>query len=257
MDSSFSIRANWLAPDNVHAFTTTRNCNREELGNSRGVYSAFNLAEHVHDQLSAVLSNRQLLNDFFKLPSEPVWLKQTHSKRVIDAYSGDTGCADQVEIEADASWTSKSNIVCAVLTADCLPVFFTNSTGSCVAIAHAGWRGMLNGVISSTFHASGIKPDDCMVWLGPAIGPDKFEVGEDVTQSFLAKDKNTSKAFVKIDATHWMCDVYRLARIELKQMGIHNIYGGDLCTYSDKEKFYSYRRDGETGRMASLIWTAD
>jgi hypothetical protein len=221
------------------------------------MYVAFNLAEHVHDQLSAVLSNRQLLNDFFKLPSEPVWLKQIHSNRVINADSGDTGCADQVEIEADASWTSKPNIVCAVLTADCLPVFFTNSAGSCVAIAHAGWRGMLNGVITSTFKASGIKADDCMAWLGPAIGSKNFEVDDDVIQAFLAKDSKCSNAFTKKDTHHWMCDLYQLARNELEKIGIHNIYGGDLCTYSDKEKFYSYRRDGETGRMASLIWIAD
>ena len=250
----YSIVADWPAPDNVHAFTTTRNCSDASAGNSKGVYANFNLAEHVQDELPDVLSNRQLLNKQFKLPSEPVWLKQTHSKRVIDAYSGDTGCADQVDIEADASWTSKPNIVCAVMTADCLPVFFTNRSGSRVALAHAGWRGMLNGIISSTQHKSGIDADDCLVFLGPAIGPDYFEVGDEVRQKFLAKDSRCADAFIKKDVNHWMCDLYKLARIELEQLGIHNISGGDLCTYSDSERFYSYRRDGETGRMASLIW---
>jgi YfiH family protein len=252
MASSFSIRASWPAPDNVHALTTTRNCSHEQPGKSTGVYASFNLAEHVYDQTSDVSSNRQLLNEHFKLPSEPAWLKQTHSDRVIKLDE-----VGQKELEADASWTTDTNIVCAVLTADCLPVFFTNSTGSCVAIAHAGWRGMLNGIISSTFNASDIEADDCMVWLGPAIGPNFFEVGDDVRQDFLAKDGACSQAFIKKDALHWMCDLYQLARIELEQLGIHNTSGGDLCTYSDKERFYSYRRDGETGRMASLIWIAD
>jgi YfiH family protein len=254
MSMANSISASWPAPDKVKAFTTIRTASQEKPGTSTGVYSNFNLAEHVYDQLPAVLSNRQLLNDIFKLPSEPVWLKQTHSNRVINADLGDTGCADQVAIEADASWTSKANIVCAVMTADCLPVFFTNSVGSCVAIAHAGWKGLLNGIISSTFFKSGLEANDCLVWLGPAIGSSCFEVGEDVVQAFAAKDSKYSTAFTNKDASHWLCDLYVLARIELEDIGIHKIYGGDLCTHSDEEKFYSYRRDGETGRMASLIW---
>jgi len=255
MASKYAVSADWPAPDNVHAFTTTRNCSLEQPGKSTGVYANFNLAEHVLDQAADVSANRKLLGKLFKLPSEPVWLKQTHSISVLNA--GADLARINTDIEADASWTSRANIVCAVLTADCLPVFFTNSAGSRVAVAHAGWRGMLNGVITSTFSAAGITPDDCFVWLGPAIGPDFFEVGDEVRREFIAKDNACSQAFRKKDAHHWLCDMYCLARIELEQLGIHNVYGGDLCTYSDEERFYSYRRDGETGRMASLIWIAD
>lgn len=239
------VAAEWPAAACVHALTTTRNG-----GCSEGAYSSFNLASHVDDESSAVTGNRQLLMDVFELPAEPVWLEQTHSNRVIVAdHHG--------SVEADASWTSKKNVVCAVLTADCLPVFFTNKEGNKVAAAHAGWRGLLNGVLSATFNSLQIKPEDCLVWLGPAIGPAVFEVGAEVVKSFTDKDKFTYKAFIKRDEDHYLCDIYDLARVELEQLGIRQISGGDLCTYSDKARFYSYRRDGITGRMASLIWIGD
>ncbi len=240
-----NIPADWPAPEHVHAFTTTR-----KGGVSEGVYDSFNLASHVDDQPSAVTNNRQLLKDAYEFPAEHVWLQQIHSKRVIDANHFDS-------IEADASWTSKKGTVCAVLTADCLPVFFTNKDGSRVAIAHAGWRGLLNSVISETFSTMQIEPDDCLVWLGPAIGPDAFEVGKEVLKSFADIDSKTQNAFKQKDEGHWLCDMYQLARIELARQGIKQIYGGDLCAYSDAENFYSYRRDGSTGRMASLIWMGD
>jgi YfiH family protein len=236
------VPADWPAPDHVHAFATTR-----KGGVSEGIYDSFNLASHVDDQISAVASNRQLLKDAFELPAEPVWLQQVHSKRVIDASHFDS-------IEADASWTSKKNTVCAVLTADCLPVFFTDKAGSRVAVAHAGWRGLLKGVVSATFSATKIKPDDCLVWLGPAIGPDAFEVGKEVLEAFTDIDSKARNAFRQKDEDHWYCDMYQLARIELARQGIEQVYGGGLCTYSDAENFYSYRRDGDTGRIASLIW---
>lgn len=239
------IPADWPAPGHVYAFTTTR-----KGGISEGFYDSFNLASHVGDQPWAVISNRQLLKDAFKLPAEPVWLQQNHSNHVIEADHFD-------HVEADASWTSRKGTVCAVLTADCLPVFFTNKDGSRVAIAHAGWRGLLNGVISTTFSAMQIKPDDCLVWLGPSIGPDAFEVGQDVLQSFAGKDKAMLQAFRQKDEEHWLCDMVQLARIELKQLGVNQISGSGLCVYADKENFYSFRRDGNTGRMASLIWIGE
>jgi YfiH family protein len=236
------IHADWSAPEHIRAFTTTR-----KGGVSEGVYGSFNLALHVDDQASAVTRNRQLLRDTFELPAEPVWLQQTHSNRVIDTNHFDA-------TEADASWASKNGAVCAVLTADCLPVFFTNKEGSKVAVAHAGWRGLLNGVISKTFSAMQTNPDDCLVWLGPSIGPDAFEVGQEVLQSFIDKDKAVLQAFRQKDEEHWLCDMYQLARIELGRLGVNQVSGGGLCTYTDKENFYSFRRDGNTGRMASLIW---
>lgn len=236
------IPADWPAPEHIHAFTTTR-----KGGVSEGVFGSFNLASHVDDQSSAVTSNRQLLKAFYELPAEPCWLQQIHSNQVIDAHRFES-------IEADASWTSSKDVVCTALTADCLPVFFTNKEGSCVAMAHAGWRGLLNGVISETFSAMQIKPEHCLVWLGPAIGPDAFEVGTEVRKSFSDKDSKTLNAFSQKDQGHWLCDMPQLARIELQQLGIRQIFGGNQCTYADKEHFYSFRRDGSTGRMASLIW---
>ncbi|MES0328388.1 MAG: peptidoglycan editing factor PgeF, partial [Gammaproteobacteria bacterium] len=160
-----------------------------------------------------------------------------------------------VQPEADASWTSNLNVVCAVLTADCLPVFFTNKKGDRVAVTHAGWRGAVNGIITSSFLATGIAAEDCLVWLGPAIGAENFEVGVDVYDAFTRKNPENAFAFRQTDEQHWLCDIYQLARIELQQLGIEQIYGGGLCAYSDEENFYSFRRDGaRTGRMASLIW---
>ncbi len=239
------IAADWPAPANVHAFTTTR-----KGGVSEGIYDSFNLATHVGDQASAVTSNRQLLRTSFELPAEPVWLKQTHSNRVIDA-----NCFD--DIEADAAWVSSKDTVCAVLTADCLPVFFSSVSGDRVAVAHAGWRGLLNGVIGATFSAMQIKSEDCLVWLGPSIGSDAFEVGAEVLQAVADKNKATLPCFRQKNEQHWLCDMYQLARIELGQLGIEQVFGGGLCTYTDKENFYSFRRDGNTGRMASLIWMSE
>ncbi|MFC1589742.1 peptidoglycan editing factor PgeF [Pseudomonadota bacterium] len=241
------IRADWPAPKTVQAFTTTR-----KNGFSTGAYASLNLAQHVEDDSSVVERNRNWLKDHFNLPSLPVWLQQTHSNTVITA---DDFRNIETPPEADASWTSNSSVVCAVLTADCLPVFFTNKQGNRVAVAHAGWRGVENGVISRCFAATGISPEDCLVWLGPAIGADAFEVGTEVYETFVKKSPENAGAFKQKDAQHWLCDIYQLARIELQQLGIQSIYGGGLCSYSDKANFYSFRRDGnQTGRMASLIW---
>lgn len=242
------IPATWPAHQHVHAITTTRVAGPGMPGHSNGVYASFNLAAHVDDLAKAVKSNREMLRQLLALPAEPIWLDQTHSHQVIEARNND------VLHQADASWTSRPDIVCAVLTADCLPVFFTNRGGSVVAIAHAGWRGLCDGVISATLNASGIHPEDCLVWLGPAISQQNFEVGVDVYERFSDKDKDNAQAFVRQDSEHWLCNLYQLACIELEKRGVKNIFGGDFCTYADRERFYSFRRDGQTGRMASLIW---
>ena len=234
-------------PEKVKAFTTTR-----QGGFSAGPYASFNLADHVKDDAENVKQNRGLLRQAFDLPAEPLWLKQVHGRQVVNASAEHPAMA-----EADASWTSDTGVVCAVLTADCLPVLFSSSDGSRVAVAHGGWRGLHQGVLTATISASGIAPQDCLVWLGPAIGPDAFEVGAEVRQAFIDKDPKTLEAFRQKDAEHWLCDIYQLARIELQQLGVTHIYGGGPVYFTDAESFYSYRRDGDTGRMASLIWVAD
>lgn len=241
------IRADWPAPENVQAFTTTR-----KNGFSTDTYAGLNLAQHVEDNVAVVDRNRDFLAKHFDLPSAPLWLQQTHSNTVIlaDDYQNTA-----TPPEADASWTSNTGVVCAVLTADCLPVLFTSKQGDRVAAAHAGWRGVENGIISRCFAATGITPEDCLVWLGPAIGAGVFEVGAEVYDAFVQKNPENVVAFKQKDEQHWLCDIYQLARIELQQLGIQSVYGGGLCTYSDEANFYSFRRDGaQTGRMASLIW---
>ncbi len=232
----------WPAPDQVQAGTTTR-----RGGQSRTHYQALNLASHVADVATDVTANRALLTRHLNLPREPQWLHQIHSATVIEA--GDQPCP-----EADASWSRQPEQVCAVLTADCLPVLFCDLAGTRVASAHAGWRGLHAGVLSATIRAMALPPQQLMVWLGPAIGADAFEVGAEVVEAFVAKHPAYNAAFRQTDTSHWLCDIYQLARIELRQRGLAQIYGGGFCTFNDTERFYSYRRDGDTGRMASLIW---
>lgn len=241
------ITPDWPAPDKVKALTTTR-----QGGCSQEGYASFNLADHVNDAVDKVNRNRALLRQTFDLPGEPLWLKQVHGRQVVKASADYPGIA-----EADASWTTDTGTVCAVLTADCLPVLFSSADGRRVAAAHAGWRGLHAGILTSTVLASGIEPQDCLAWLGPAIGPEAFEVGLEVRQAFIDKDPKTDEAFEQKDESHWLCDIYKLARMELEQLGVTHIYGGGRCTFSDTESYYSYRRDGDTGRMASLIWIAE
>ncbi|MDX1269972.1 MAG: peptidoglycan editing factor PgeF [Oceanisphaera sp.] len=237
------ISPDWPAPANVRALVTLRS-----EGYSRGSYSSFNLAEHTGDDPRAVSRNRALLREYFRLPAEPVWLEQVHSRRVVLADTAACGTA------ADASWTGAAGSVCAVMTADCLPVLICDRAGSRVAAAHAGWRGLHAGVISNAVRCLACDPEELIVWLGPAIGPGAFEVGAEVVEAFIAKDGQNSLAFRQTDDRHWLCDLYRLARIELDTLGVHAVFGGNDCTFTDSTRFYSYRRDGETGRMASLIW---
>lgn len=250
MSNDGCVYPNWPAPKTVKAFTTLR-----KNGFSSALYANLNLAQHVDDDSVIVERNRDYLIEHFQLPSAPIWLQQTHSNTVIVA---DDFQHALIPPEADASWTASSNMVCAVLTADCLPVFFTNKQGNRIAVTHAGWRGVLNGIITESFLASGIEAEDCLVWLGPAIGAENFEVGVDVYEAFTKKNAENIIAFQQMDEQHWLCNIYQLAKIELQQLGVHAIYGGEFCTYEDEENFYSFRRDGaKTGRMASLIWLKD
>ena len=239
------IRPDWPAPPNVHALVTLR-----RGGYSSGPYSSFNLAAHTDDDPVAVRRNRQLLSDCFQLPAEPVWLQQVHGSTVVAA------AADAVGARSDGSWSDSPGQVCAVMTADCLPVLVCDQAGRKVAAAHAGWRGLHAGVITSAIEQLQTDAAELLVWLGPAIGPQAFEVGGEVVRAFSEKNTLNEAAFRQIGTRHWLCDLYRLARIELASLGITAVYGGDYCTLTDAERFYSYRRDGVTGRMASLIWLA-
>ncbi|MDH5786346.1 MAG: peptidoglycan editing factor PgeF [Chromatiales bacterium] len=236
------ITPNWPAPSGVRAFTTTR-----RGGVSLPPYESLNLGDHVGDDPAAVSENRSRLCLELNLPAEPRWLSQVHGIRCCDASKVDA------PIEADAQFTDQTGVVCAVLTADCLPLLLCDAAGTRVAAAHAGWRGLLNGVIESSVQAMG-SGSELMAWLGPAIGPTAFEVGEEVREAFVSHDAAANAAFVPEGEGKWLADIYRLARQRLAACGVNRVYGGELCTYSDPERFYSYRRDGETGRLASLIW---
>jgi YfiH family protein len=235
------IKPDWPAANNIHAAVTLRTG-----GLSQGVYRSLNLASHVHDAPETVRRNRQAISKMLNLPSQPVWLEQMHGNRVVKADQ-----VTQVE-QADASYTDQANIICAILTADCLPILLAGSDGIHIAAIHAGWRGLLAGVISNTVESLGTI--NTIAWLGPAIGSACFEIGIDVRTAFVNKSIKFSSAFLKINKDKYLADIYQLATIELAMSGINQVYGGDFCTVSDKERFYSYRRDGKTGRMATLIW---
>ena len=231
----------WPAPGNVQALQTTRNG-----GVSNAPYDSLNLGSHVGDVPLAVARNRTLLEPW--LPSEPVWLKQVHGTVVTDAAQAD--CWP----EADACVSSHAGAVCVVMTADCLPVLLCNEQGSVVAAAHAGWRGLCDGVIEQTVRAMNVQPAALMAWLGPAIGAQAFEVGDEVRAAFIARQPQAVAAFIPAAPGKWLADIYQLARLRLNALGITRIYGGGLCTCTDRARFFSYRRDGVTGRMGTFIW---
>ncbi len=247
------IIPDWPAPVNVRTLQTTR-----DGGVSVGAYASLNLGDHVGDDPVAVARNRALLRE--TLPSDPVWLKQVHGNVVADV-DRTVGVAD-----ADASVARKTGAVCAVMTADCLPLLLCDEAGTVVAAAHAGWRGLAGSVVEATVKAMNVAPERLLVWLGPAIGPQAFEVGDEVRQAFMAHDPQAAKAFAPspvlrtqdsaLSTKKWLADIYLLARQRLALVGVERVYGGGLCTYTDAERFYSYRRDQATGRMASLIWLA-
>lgn len=234
------ISPDWPAPAHVKAFQTTR-----QGGVSTGVYASLNLGDHVKDLPQHVAANRQLLSAY--MPSEPAWLNQVHGTRVIDAAL--SSCLES----ADASFTSRKQVVCVTMTADCLPVLLCDQAGTAVAAVHAGWRSLCDGVIETTVTAMPVQAGQLMAWLGPAIGPDAFEVGAEVRAQFIAKDAQADSAF-KPRGDKWLGDLYAIARQRLNALGVTQIYGGGRCTYSEPETFFSFRRDGDTGRMGSFIW---
>jgi len=239
------ITPDWPAPENVRALVTTR------LGGvSQSPFDGFNLGLHVGDNPEHVLQNRRQLQQLLATPHAPQWLQQVHGCRVIQAK------ADIQVSEADACFTAGIGLPCSVMTADCLPVLFCTKNGDRVAAVHAGWRGLADGVLEAAIKKMQAPASELLVWLGPAIGPQQFEVGADVRDAFLSFSAECAGAFVAHQGKpkHWFADLYKLARIRLQANEIGQIYGGDFCTFTDRQRFFSYRRDGVTGRMASLIW---
>lgn len=255
------ITPDWSAPKNVRALVTTR-----QGGVSAAPWTSFNLASHVGDDPAAVLKNRALLRKH--LPSEPPWLTQTHGTLCVEAATAVSG------VEADASFTRQHGVVCAVLTADCLPVLLCDKAGTVVSAVHAGWRGLADGVIEASVATMNVPGEELLAWLGPAIGPTAFEVGADVRDAFLAHDEKAAHAFTALNDGKWLCDIYLLAHQRLQALNIplpqralpaRRITSADFsdqanaqddiyCTVTDADRFYSFRRDGVTGRMASCIW---
>ena len=230
----------WPAPENVRACVTTR-----QGGISLSPYEAFNLGDHVGDDPHAVAHNRAQL--VHALGCQPAWLSQVHGVQVVEADPGRVH-------EADGCWSRTPGIACTVMTADCLPALFCDRAGTRVAAAHAGWRGLAGGVLEATVEALHVAPEQLLVWLGPAIGPQAFEVGAEVMEAFVGQHADAAAAFTPSSADgKYLADIYQLARVRLAAIGIEAVYGGGLCTYTDA-RFYSYRRSAVTGRMASLIW---
>jgi len=235
----------WPAPFNVKALTTTR-----RGGYSLAPYDSFNLAIDKGDDPQTVLANRELLKAKANLPSEPFWLKQVHSTAVVEA---GTPLKDAIEIEADAAVAFQPNQVCVVMSGDCLPIILCNQTGTCVGAVHAGWKGLAAGVIEAALKKLDCDPATLLAWLGPAIGPEKFEVKEDVFLAF--NGYQSAKTFRPAgNKGVWFANLYELAKERLKRLGVTGVFGGGFCTYQDTERFYSFRRSKITGRMATLIW---
>jgi len=245
MDTTHNnILMNYLPP-NVKLASTQRFI---DGGKSLGSFENFNLALHVNDSSDRVLDNRKILKAHYDLPSDPVWINQTHSSICVDASS------IKANIEADASYSSQVGIVCAIMTADCLPVFVSKKDGSMVGIAHAGWRGLVSGVIENLVSSFNSDGEDLVVHLGPAISKNYFEVGDEVRKLYLSKNVNFRRSFSTKNNKNYL-DLYDAARVILEGFKIKSISGGNRCTYKESSDFFSYRRDGvDSGRMAHLIW---
>jgi YfiH family protein len=227
------LQPTWPAPKQIQAYTTVRTSWGERSSSPEDKQST------------------QILETLFGIPSEPIWLTQTHSSIAIEANAENTGKP------ADASYTYEPNRICTVLTADCLPLLICNNQGTFAAAIHAGWRGLAGGIIEATLKNAPLPTQELLVWLGPAIGPQKFEVGLDVYEAFTKAFPDSVRAFTPTPEGKWLANLYELARMRLNALGISAIYGGEFCTYTQDNLFYSYRRDkGKTGRMASLIWIA-
>ena len=237
------ISADWPAPAGIVAGTTLRTG-----GVSAGSYESLNLAAHVGDVASAVGINRHRFTAACKLPAEPKWLTQVHGTTVAEAET-----AGPLP-EADAIVAVSPGTVCAVLTADCLPVLFTSEDGREIAAAHAGWRGLANGILEATLSNLASPPARLMAWFGPAISQPAFEVGGEVRAAFLERDPKAAASFSRNERGRWQADLYRLAALRLRQAGLTRIYGGGRCTFAEQDAFFSYRRDGQCGRMATFVF---
>ena len=234
-----------LFPKNVNFLSTQRYLNG---GKSLANFENFNMALHVNDRRESVLKNRSILKDYYGIPSDPVWIKQTHSSICVDASS------TKRIVEADASFTINPRVVCAVMTADCLPVFVCKKDGSMVGIAHAGWKGLISGVLENLIQSFNCNGDDLVVHLGPAISKNYFEVGAEIKELYLSKNNNFDRSFIFYRDKNYL-DLYDAAKVILESFNITFISGGDRCTYRESDEFFSYRRDGiNSGRMAHLIW---
>lgn len=246
------VLPNWSLIDGIKALSTTR-----KGGVSRHPWDSLNLATHVNDNPYDVKKNRSLLKEAFELPNEPGWLEQVHSDEVVRLTEENF----QQNFKADAAYTTDANIVCSVMTADCLPVLFANKQATWVAAAHAGWKGVANGILKKVLNIYlkeiGGSLEDLQVWIGPAISGNVYQVGQEVKDAFVLQDAVLANAFTTNDANHYWLDSSLAAQLQLIESGIsqQQISTEDFCTYEDCERFYSYRRDGmDTGRMASLIW---
>lgn len=237
----------WPAPKNVRALFTTRNGGKSS--GPKNCYATLNLGDHVNDNPDRVAQNRSLLRNY--LPSEPKWLTQVHG--ILPVWVDNSS----VPLNGDAAMSRRRGIVCAVLVADCLPIILCDSAGTMVGVIHAGWRGLASGIVEKTVTEMNRGDTKFMAWLGPAIGPNYFEVGEEVLEAFVKHDNKSRLAFAphpENKSDKWLANIFLLARQRLAAVGITEIYSDEICTYSNPKKFFSYRRDGETGRMAALIW---
>jgi YfiH family protein len=240
------IRADWPAPSGIVAGCTLRNG-----GVSHNEFKSLNLGEHVGDVQTSVSENRRRFVQACSLPSEPVWLNQVHGCDAVVDPPRDS------HPDADAVLSSKAGTVCAVLTADCLPVVFSSDNGAEIGVSHAGWRGLCGGVLEATVERFSVAPDSLLAWLGPAISSSAFEVGEEVRDAFIRHSEEAHSGFERNANGKWQADLYALARQRLSGAGVRRIFGGDYCTYGDPERFFSYRRDGQCGRMASFVFRSD
>ena len=242
------LQAAWTPPPGVNALTTLR----RPFGVSEPPFDSFNLGDRCGDDPDRVASNRNALGRGLGLRALPRWLRQVHGVDVVRCLK----LPDPRSREADAAVTSEPGVVLAVLTADCLPVVLSARDGSEIAVAHAGWRGLAGGVLESTIHSMQTQASDLVAWLGPAAGPDQYEIGIEVHRAFVDGDAAAADVFVPTRANHWKVDLFALARRRLALAGVSAVSGGGVCTISDGERFFSHRRDGDTGRMATLAWIA-
>lgn len=244
------VSASWPSSDHVGSVITTRQCN----GVSKAPFNRFNLAYHVGDEPEHVTENRKRLVEH--LPAEPIWLNQVHGSSVIDVKNENRAALLAEIAQADGLFTREPNIPLAIMTADCLPIFLRSKDGQEVAALHGGWRPLNRNIIANAVSLFSVPSNDIEAWLGPAIGPNQFEVGQDVVDVFAAQCATLNDAFVKhpVNPDKWLADIYVIAKTLLSKIGVKDIYCDHECTVENPERYYSYRRDGKTGRMAFVIW---